>query len=252
MTIKDQPLDFRPREKLHRLGPDNLDLEELIAIIISTGTKGKNAVEVGKDLLKTFGENLLNTSVEDLAKVKGLGKVKAIKLRAAFEIGLRYAKALSGKVIINTSEDVYKLLHEFASKKREHLILLTINGRNQLIQKKVISIGTIDTSLFHPREVFAEAITDRASKIIIVHNHPSGNLMPSRNDLIMTQKVKDAGDVLGIHLVDSVIISEEGYKSILDFSQFDISDFDPLTEPRRYIGAFEHELSTDEYQEVTD
>lgn len=217
MKIKDQPLDFRPREKLDRLGAENLSLEELIAIIISTGMKGKNAVEIGHELIKKFGENLLSTSVADLSKIKGLGKVKAIKLKAAFEIGLRYAKAISGKVIINTSKDVYMLLMEYANKSQEHFLLLTLNGRNQLIQKKVITIGTIDSSLFHPREIFAEAISDRASKIVVAHNHPSGSLEPSRNDLIMTLKIKDAGKVLGIDLMDSVILAEDGYKSIINF-----------------------------------
>jgi DNA repair protein RadC len=215
MKIKDQPLDFRPREKLDRLGPENLSMDELIAIIISTGTKGKNAIEVGKDMLKKFGDGLLTTSVDDLAKIKGLGKVKAIKLKAAFEIGLRYANAISGKVIITNSKDVYILLHEYALKKQEHFLLLTLNARNQLIQKKVITVGTIDSSLFHPREIFAEAILDRASKIIVAHNHPSGNLEPSQNDILMTNKIREAGEILDIQLVDSVIISEEGYKSII-------------------------------------
>jgi DNA repair protein RadC len=215
MKIKDQPLDFRPREKLDRLGPENLSMDELIAIIISTGTKGKNAIEVGKDLLKKFGDGLLKTSVDDLAKIKGLGKVKAIKLKAAFEVGLRYANAISGKVIITNSKDVYILLYEYALKKQEHFLLLTLNARNQLIQKKVITVGTIDSSLFHPREIFAEAILDRASKIIVAHNHPSGNLEPSQNDILMTNKIREAGEILDIQLVDSVIISEEGYKSII-------------------------------------
>jgi len=217
MKIKDQPIDFRPREKLSRLGSENLSQEELLAIIISTGTKGKNAIQVGKELIKKFGDNLLNTSIEDLCGVKGLGKVKAIKLKAAFEIGLRYANAISGKVLINSSKDVFILLNEYIYKKQEHFLLLTLNARNQLISKKVITIGTLESSLFHPREIFAESISDRASKIIVAHNHPSGNLEPSQNDILMTRKIREAGEVLGIDLVDSVIISEEGYKSIINF-----------------------------------
>lgn len=216
MKIKDQPIDFRPREKLDRLGAENLSYDELIAIIISTGTKGKNAIQIGKELISKFGDNLLKASLEDLCKIKGLGKVKAIKLKAAFEIGLRYANILSGKIVINETKDVYSILLEYASKKQEHFILLTLNARNQLISKKVITIGIIDSSLFHPREIFAEAINDRASKIIVAHNHPSGNLEPSENDKLMTNKILEAGKILGIELVDSVIISEEGYKSVIN------------------------------------
>lgn len=216
MKIKDKPIDFRPREKLLRLGSENLTQEELIAIIISTGTKGKNAIQVAKELIKKFGDNLLNTSVDELSEIKGLGKVKSIKLKAAFEIGIRYANAISGKVLINSSRDVFMILNEYIYKKQEHFLLITLNARNQLISKKVITIGTIDSSLFHPREIFAESISDRASKIIVAHNHPSGSLEPSENDILMTRKIKKAGKILGIELVDSVIISEEGYKSIID------------------------------------
>lgn len=216
MKIVEQPVDFRPREKLLRLGAENLTQEELIAIIISSGVKGKNAIEVGKDLIKKYGENLLKTSVEDLSKIKGLGKIKAIKLKAAFEIGLRYANSISEKIIINSSKEVYLLLQEFIHKKQEHFILITLNARNQLIEKRIITIGTLDSSLFHPREVFAESILDRASKIIVAHNHPSGSLEASQNDILMTKKIFESGKILGIDLVDSLIISSEGYKSIIN------------------------------------
>lgn len=214
MKIHDQPIDFRPREKLDRLGAENLSEEELLAIIISSGTKGKNAIQLGKELILKFGQNLLSTPVSELSKIKGLGKVKAIKLKAAFELGLRHAKILSGKIVIENSKDVYQLIIEYTSKKQEHFILLCLNARNQLLSKKVITVGIIDSSLFHPREIFAEAIADRASKIIVAHNHPSGSLEPSRNDLEMTEKIRDAGRILGIDLIDSVILSEEGYRSI--------------------------------------
>lgn len=215
MRIKEQPLSFRPREKLATLGAENLVPEELLAIIISTGVKGKNAVQVGEEIIRKFGDGLLTTSIDDLSKIKGLGKVKAIKLKAAFELGLRYAKAFSDKIIVNSSRDVYYLLQEYVYKKQEHFLLLSLNARNQLISKKVITIGTLDASLFHPREIFAEAISDRASKIIVAHNHPSGSLEPSSNDLVMTEKIRDCGELLGIKLVDSIIVSTEGYKSII-------------------------------------
>ncbi len=215
MKIKDKPLSLRPREKLEKAGAESLTPEELLAIIVSSGTKGKNAIQLAKEIIRKCGDNLLTTSIEELCLVKGLGKVKAIKLKAAFEIGLRHAQVLSGKVLISSSKDVYCILNEYAGKKQEYFLLITLNGRNQMISKKVITIGTVDSSLFHPREIFAESIADRASKIIVAHNHPSGNLEPSENDLIMTRKIKSAGELLGIKLIDSVIMSEEGYKTIL-------------------------------------
>jgi DNA repair protein RadC len=215
MKIADQPLPFRPREKLERLGAENLSEEELLAIIISSGSKGSSATELSHVILKRHADKLLSTPIEELSKIKGLGKVKAMQLKASFELGLRYAKALSGKVIINSSRDAYMVLQDFVHKRQEHLILLTLNGRNQMISKRVITIGTIDASLFHPREIFAESISDRASKIIVAHNHPSGNLEPSINDIEMTKIVRKGGKLLGIELVDSLIISDEGYRSII-------------------------------------
>lgn len=214
MKIKEKPILFRPREKLQLNGSENLELEELLAIIISSGIRGKNAVQLSKEILNKYGKNLLKTSIEDLCKIKGLGSVKAIKLKAAFEIGLRYTKNISSKVIINSSKDAYLVLMEYIHKKQEHLLLITLNARNQMISKKIITVGTLDSSLFHPREVFAESILDRAAKIIVAHNHPSGSLKPSSNDILMTKKIRDAGNILGIRLVDSIIISGEGYQSI--------------------------------------
>jgi DNA repair protein RadC len=216
MRIKEQPLSFRPRERLEKGGAENLALEELIAIIISTGTKGKNAVETGKEIISKYGDHLLTTSIQELSSIKGLGKVKAIKLKSAFEIGLRYTNNVSGKIVVTTSKDAYFILQEYTHKKQEHLLLITLNARNQLISKKVITIGTLDASLFHPREIFAESISDRAAKIVIAHNHPSGSLEPSLNDILMTQKVKAGGELLGIQLVDSIIISEDGYTSLIN------------------------------------
>jgi DNA repair protein RadC len=216
MRIKEQPLSFRPRERLEKGGAESLALEELIAIIISTGTKGKNAVETGKEIISKYGDHLLTTSIQELSSIKGLGKVKAIKLKSAFEIGLRYTNNVSGKIVVTTSKDAYFILQEYTHKKQEHLLLITLNARNQLISKKVITIGTLDASLFHPREIFAESISDRAAKIVIAHNHPSGSLEPSLNDILMAQKVKAGGELLGIQLVDSIIISEDGYTSLIN------------------------------------
>jgi DNA repair protein RadC len=219
MRIHDQPLEFRPRERLTKYGAENLTEEELLAIIISSGTRRKSAADLAKEVVKRFDENLLQTSVDELCSIKGMGRVTAMKLKAAFEVGLRYAKVFGDKVMINSSRDAYLVLQDFVHKRQEHLILITLNGRNQLISKKVITIGTLDASLFHPREIFAESIVDRASKIIVAHNHPSGNLDPSKNDLIMTDKVREAGELIGIQLVDSLIISGDGYRSIIQYEE---------------------------------
>ncbi len=213
MTIHEQPEIFRPRERLLNFGADNLSTEDLIAILLSWGIKGADVTKVARDIVLRFGDRLTEATVEELCEIRGLGKVKAIQLKAAIEIGIRYSNNTS-KITVNSSRDAYTLLHEYAGKKQEHFLLITMNGRNQLISKKVITIGTLDSSLFHPREIFAESIVDRAAKIIVAHNHPSGNLDPSSNDLIMTRKIREAGEIIGIKLVDSLIISEEGYRSI--------------------------------------
>ena len=214
MNIKQKPVILRPREKLEKLGEENLSLAELLAIIISSGRKGRNAVELSSDLLKQFGPNLSKIKISHIASIKGIGKAKAIKIKAALELGYRLQSSYSA-IILDKTEDIYFLLQEYINKKQEHLILLNLNARNELISKEIITIGTLNESLFHPREIFIKSIAKRASKIIIVHNHPSGSLEPSESDIIMTQNIKLAGDILGIELVDSLIISKDGYDSII-------------------------------------
>jgi len=224
MKISAKPLQLRPRERLKLQGECNLSTEELLAVVLSSGIHGKNVLELSREIIKKFGDALLATPIHELCRIKGLGQTKALKLKAALEIGLRYANKDSSQISIHSSKDAYVLLHEYTDKKQEHLLLITLNGRNNLISKKIITIGTIDASLFHPREIFAESIIDRAAKIIVAHNHPSGNLSPSQNDLFMTNRIKKSGKLLGIQLVDSLIISKNGYRSIINKVDMDAGE----------------------------
>lgn len=216
MKIKDRPLCLRPREKLLNNGVDSLTNAELLAIVISTGIKGKDAVTLSNNILKKYAEKIDRISVEDLAKSKGIGLAKAIKIKAALALGSRIHDTKDNKVIINNAKKAYIQVQEYAKKQQEYFILLTLNGMQELISKHVITIGLLDSSLFHPREIFVKCVKDRATYMIVAHNHPSGLLKPSRNDLKMTERLKDAGEIMGIKLLDSVIISRNGYISIID------------------------------------
>jgi DNA repair protein RadC len=211
--IKNLPKFKRPREKLETQGPKALKDHELLAILLRTGYQGKSALEVAKRILKRYPQNkLANLSFKELAKIKGVGKSRAATIIAAFTLSRRVN--LDQKAIkINSPEDAFKVLSFIRNKKREYFVALYLDAENKLIAQKVISIGSLEASIVHPREVFYPAIKHRASAVIIAHNHPSGNLEPSRGDLEITRKIIRAGEVLGIELLDHVIITKESFFS---------------------------------------
>lgn len=213
-TIKETPLVARPREKIRISGIESLSEEELIAVILGSGIHGKNIIELSREILPLIDsdEKFL---LSDIQKIRGIGEVKAMQIMCIKELIQRMNVNSELKITIFTPSDVYKLLSSYSQKKKEFLILINLNHRNEFINKKVITVGLVDCSLFHPREIFVEAIKSHASKIIVAHNHPSGLLSPSPNDLEMTKQVKNSGEILGIRLIDSVIISKEGYRSII-------------------------------------
>ena len=211
--IKDLPGFKRPREKLASQGSQALKDYELLAILLRTGYQGKSALEVAKRILKRYSlEKLANLSFQNLAKIKGVGRSRAATIIAAFTLVKRIN--FSQKAIkINSPEDVFKVLSFIRNKKREYFVALYLDAENKLIAHKVISIGSLDTGIAHPREVFYPAIKHRAASVIVAHNHPSGNLNPSKGDLEITQKIIKAGKVLGIEVFDHVIITKEGFFS---------------------------------------
>jgi DNA repair protein RadC len=210
MTLKDQPASERPRERLVALGADALSHAELIAILLRTGLKGANAVEVGRQLLQKFGtlQLLAQASVEDLKKVRGIGRDKAVTLVAAFALARKMAAELQCESpVLDNPENVVQLLREHNLLKRtETLQVLLLNTRNKLIRVEDISDGTLDTILVHPREVFKSAIAANAHAIVLAHNHPSGDPTPSEADIKVTRDLIRAGQLLKIEVIDHVII----------------------------------------------
>src|SRR5580698_1428376 len=210
MTLKDQPASERPRERLAALGADALSHAELIAILLRTGLKGMNAVEVGKQVLQKFGtlQALAQASITDLQKVKGIGRDKAVTLVAAFALARKMAGELQAESpTLDSPENVVRLLRESNLVMQvETLQVLLLNTRRKLIRVEPISDGTLDTLLVHPREVFKCAISANASAIVLAHNHPSGDPTPSEADVKVTRDLIRAGQLLKIEVLDHIIL----------------------------------------------
>jgi DNA repair protein RadC len=214
--IKDLPKIERPREKLIKKGARALKKEELLAIILRTGIRGKNAIEVANDILEKYGDKkLLDASYKELRNIRGVGLTKAVQILAAMELGSRLFKEKSEKeVYINSSQDVAKEIEHIKENKKENFVVLYLDARNKLIYKETVSIGTLNANLVHPREVFEPAVKNLAAQIIVAHNHPSGDPEPSEDDLIITKRLVEAGKILGIELIDHVIIAKNSYASL--------------------------------------
>jgi DNA repair protein RadC len=211
MRMKDQPANERPREKLAAHGPKALADAELIAILLRTGLKGTNVVEVGKELLRRYGNSLhalARASVEDLCQVKGIGPDKAVTLVAAFTLAGKMAEELQRESPVLDNPDAVVQLLKAANlvKNVETLQALLLNTRRRLIRVEEISDGTIDTLLVHPREVFKKAIAANAAAVVLAHNHPSGDPTPSEADIKVTRDLIRAGQLLKIDVLDHVII----------------------------------------------
>ena len=210
LRLKDQPASERPRERLVALGVEALSLAELIAILLRTGLKGMNAVEIGRQLLQAFGSlhGLARASVDDLKKVKGIGRDKAVTLVAAFALAHKMAKELQDESpVLDTPEAVANLLRaRNLLLGVEQLQVLLLNTRRRLIRVETVTDGTIDTLLVHPREVFKSAIAANAAGLVLAHNHPSGDPTPSEADIKVTRDLIRAGQLLKIDVLDHVIL----------------------------------------------
>ncbi|MBD3248037.1 DNA repair protein RadC [Candidatus Falkowbacteria bacterium] len=216
VKILDLPKHERPREKLIELGAGNLKDKELLAILLRIGYEKKNAIELAEEVLhKHEMRKFLSYSIDDFLKIKGIDQGKACTLVACFELVKRALEVEDNNLpIIMTARDASAHLQELRTAKKEYFIALYLNARNQLIHKETISIGTLNASLVHPREVFKPAIDHLAASVIVAHNHPSGNLEPSTEDRQMTERLKKAGELLGIGLLDSLIIASEKTVSV--------------------------------------
>jgi DNA repair protein RadC len=222
LRLKDQPLSERPRERLAALGADSLSHAELIAILLRTGLKGVNVVEVGKQLVQKFGtlHALAQASVTDLQKVKGIGRDKAVTLVAAFALARKMAAELQTESpTLDSPENVVRLLRESnLAMQVETLQVVLLNTRRRLIRVEQITDGTLDTLLVHPREVFKCAISANASAIVLAHNHPSGDPTPSEADIKVTRDLIRAGQLLKIEVLDHVILGRATASRAKDYS----------------------------------
>ncbi|MBI3851957.1 MAG: DNA repair protein RadC [Verrucomicrobia bacterium] len=220
--IKDQPASERPRERLVEHGPNALSPAELVAILIRTGLKGTNAVEIGKQLMTKYETlaALAQASLEDLQRIKGIGRDKAVTLVAAFTLAQRMAKELRGESpVLDNPERIADLLREEnRSYQVENFQVLLLNTRRKLIRMEKISQGTLDTILVHPREVFKLAIAANAAAVVLVHNHPSGDPTPSEADIKVTRDLIRAGQLLKIDVLDHVILGRRTEERSKDYA----------------------------------
>lgn len=221
IKIKDIPINDRPRERLIMVGPTNISNEELIAILLKTGTIDSSAKTVAMNILKEVGDirNFQNLNLEKLKKINGVGTAKACVILSAIELGRRINLSIDSlqNIKINSSELVYKYYRDILSdKKQEYFYCLFLNNQKRVIADKNLFIGTLNGSLVHPREIFKEACLNSASSIICIHNHPSGNVLPSNEDRILTKRLVYLGQIMGIPIIDHIIISKNNYYSFFE------------------------------------
>lgn len=213
-TIKDLPEHERPREKLLKKGPRALKDWELLAVVLGKGTAKRDVLSLAQELVPVIDQKGLSVSIEDLAAFDGMGEAKASLVLAAMEFVRRRVKPEG--IRIETPADLLPHIRHYADRKQEHFLCASVNGANEVINIRVVSIGLIDRSPVHPREVFADPLMDRASAIILAHNHPIGPLTPSDSDVETTKRLKDAGEVMGIIVLDHLIFNRTDYFSFLE------------------------------------
>ncbi len=217
-TLQSLPLDERPRERLLRHGPESMSAAELIAIILGSGMKGKSVLHLSQDILSHFGSlnQIAEATVEELCQIKGIGKIKALQLKAIFSLGTRMSKQTAGpKYRIDHPLHAYNLVKDVLDKeKREIFLVILQDVKGCAICYETVSIGTLSNSLVHPREVFYPAIRHKAASMVLVHNHPSGDPTPSPEDISVTKTLADAGRLMGIPINDHIIIGDACYISL--------------------------------------
>jgi DNA repair protein RadC len=212
--ISDIPESDRPREKLQQKGAEALSDLELMAILLGRGTERHDAMYIAKRVLKTLDAASSKPDLKELQTIDGVGPAKATLVAAALEFARRRIRPEGLR--ISFPPDVLPIIQHYADRKQEHFLCISLNGANEVIASRVVSVGLVNKTQVHPREVFADPITDRASAIIVAHNHPSGGLKPSKEDIEITKQLKSAGETLGIKLLDHIIFSQKDYYSFLE------------------------------------
>ena len=213
MKVQDRHPNDRPREKLARYGTARLSDLELLMAVIRSGNKQADVGKIAREVLKILRQKGGDVSYDDLRSVIGLGEAKIPVILANFELARRYLMD-DERPVIDSPEKAVELLADIRDKRQEYFVCLTLDGANRLIAKRVVTIGTLTASLVHPREVFADAIADRAASIIVAHNHPSGSLRPSQADIVTTDRLKSAGELLGVPLINHLLITKQSFRAI--------------------------------------
>ncbi|ANB59601.1 RadC family protein [Anoxybacteroides amylolyticum] len=218
LMIRDVPKEARPRERLLSDGPESLSNQELLALLLRTGTKKESVLQLAQRLLHHFeGLRLLkDATVEEMTSIKGIGEAKAIQILAAIELGRRIGRlTYDERYVIRSPEDGAKyVMDDMRFLSQEHFVAIYLNTKNQVIHRKTVFIGSLNASIVHPREVFKEAIKRSAASIICVHNHPSGDPTPSREDIEVTRRLAECGRIIGIELLDHLIIGDQKFISL--------------------------------------
>ncbi|KQL53400.1 hypothetical protein AN964_07780 [Heyndrickxia shackletonii] len=218
IMIRDFPQDERPRERLIQNGASSLSNQELLAILLRTGTKQESVIQMANRLLKKFeGLHLLkDASLEEIMNIRGIGLAKAVQILAALELGRRIANlSYEDRYVIRSPEDGANfVMNDMRFLSQEHFVCLYLNTKNQVLHRQTVFIGSLNASIVHPREVFKEAFRRSAASIICIHNHPSGDPAPSREDIEVTKRLVECGKIIGIEILDHLIIGDKKYVSL--------------------------------------
>ena len=214
MLLREKPPIDRPRERLTACGPTALPDQDLLSILLGSGIRGRDVCRVASELLDYLNSAWPNIDLDELKKIPGIGPARATVILSAIEFGRRRFVPIGTK--ITSAQDIFNLMRHIADRKQEHFVCLSLNGAHEVIENRVITIGLVNSTQIHPREVYSDPIKDRACAVVVAHNHPSGNVSPSVEDKRVTDRIKNAGKILGIELLDHVIFSRTDYYSFAD------------------------------------
>jgi len=224
LFIREMPEDCLPRERLEVVGEKALSNQELLAILLRTGSKNINVMEVASNFLNYFNHlyELKNATLTEMMEIKGVGRIKAIELRAAIEFGYRIQQSTQLKFgkVSSSYQIAQNLIYELQDFQQEHLVCLYLNTKNEVIKQETVFKGSLNQSVAHPREIFRSAVKCSAARLILAHNHPSGNPTPSESDIHFTQRMQECGKMMGIEVLDHIIIGEQVYISMREENFF--------------------------------
>lgn len=210
--IQDLPDADRPREKLVRRGAGCLSDVELLAVLLGSGTRRTSVLDLASKVLRALGGRLDPDSLERLQAIAGVGAAKACQIEAALELARRHLA--KGRHVIREASDALPYVQSIRGKRQEHFVCISLNGAHEVIESRTVTVGLLDTNQVHPREVFSDPLTDRAAAVLVAHNHPSGTLEPSGEDLALSRRLVKAGELLGIPVLDHLIVTDDGFLSL--------------------------------------